>query len=376
MVTRDAIAVIGAGLAGAACARAFSRAGCDVTVFDQAADCASGASGNPVGILHPLHSRDRNLATLWTELGCATTLRWIDELTPLARERGWGRLAGRCGVLQMDAQAQHLIAWWPWAAWVRPAQLVRACLADAALAGARLVLGRRVQTVSAEGVLQFSDGASAAFDAVVVCNATDMDRLMPRHGLMLNAIRGTITSFEVDAARSLPCVICAQGYATPVIDGQMVVGASFERIDHGQDTGMPPADDRHAHSRDADEGEDISNLERLRIISEPLWEAASCAVASSRTSLRSAALDRMPHVGRVVDPDVTLLPRMSRLGHIPRSDRLWVLGAMGSRGLAHAALGAEVLTALMLGRTPPVPARLLAAVDPVRFVLRRHQRGK
>jgi len=54
MVTRTDIAVIGAGLAGAACARALARAGFRVTVFEAQGAPASGASGNPIAILHPL----------------------------------------------------------------------------------------------------------------------------------------------------------------------------------------------------------------------------------------------------------------------------------------------------------------------------------
>jgi tRNA 5-methylaminomethyl-2-thiouridine biosynthesis bifunctional protein len=387
MVTRDdGIAVIGAGLAGAACARALSRAGFSVTVFDRADVCASGASGNPVGILHPLYSRDHNLASRWTELGCATTLRWLDQLAPLATSLGLDTLAGRCGVLQMDAQAQRLVAWWPWAAWVRPARFVRACLEDAVRHGARLALGRDVQAVSGDGVLHFADGSDATFAAVVLCNAAGIEPLAPRHGLMLNSIRGTITSFQVNAALSLPCVVCASGYATPVIDGEMVVGASFERLDSaGNDTVVAAGASVGSNAQDAgaargvqaaDEPDDMSNLDRLRIISEPLWQAAASAPSHSRTAVRSAALDRMPHVGRLIDPDTPLLSRMSRIAHMPRSPRLWTLGAMGSRGLAHAALGAEVLTALMREQPLPVPDRLLASVDPTRFVLRRHQRGK
>ena len=69
MVTRTDIAVIGAGLAGAACARALARAGLRVTVFESASGPATGASGNPIGILHPLVSKDHNLASQLVELG-------------------------------------------------------------------------------------------------------------------------------------------------------------------------------------------------------------------------------------------------------------------------------------------------------------------
>jgi tRNA 5-methylaminomethyl-2-thiouridine biosynthesis bifunctional protein len=53
-----------------------------------------------------------------------------------------------------------------------------------------------------------------------------------------------------------------------------------------------------------------------------------------------------------------------------------VLGGLGSRGLSSAPLGAEIISAQLKGDPAPVPERLLAAVDPVRFALRRHQRRK
>ena len=362
MVTRSAIAVIGAGLAGAACARTLAQSAHDVTVFDLADRPARGASGNPVGILHSLFSRDHNLASQWIDLGMACTLRWLNELQPLADAAGLGRLGESCGVLQMNGDASALVSWDPMGAWIRPAAFVQTCLLQAQSHGARLRLNDAVIAVSDDAQLQLADGRWEPFDAVVICAGEATDTLLPQAALALNAIRGTISTYAVpDHVQGLPCVICATGYATPVIHGEMVVGASFERLTES----------------DADESalsESMSNLERLKIIAPQLAQHCADGFVQERTSIRSATLDRMPHVGRIVDHRVSLSASVSRLEHMPRHPKLWVLGGLGARGLSSAPLGAEVIAAQMQGRELPIAPRVVQAVDPVRFALRRHQR--
>lgn len=358
MVTPGHVAVIGAGLAGAACARALARDGFGVTVFESLGDAAQGASGNPIGILHVLKSRDHNLASQWVDLGTAMTLRWLKELQPLATDEGIGVLGHCCGVLQMNESATELICWDAKGAWVKPTRLVHACLADARRYGATMCFYSQVKSIDDDGQLRLADGQTDCFDAIVVCSSYNMDRLLPRHALMLNAIGGTVSCFDMEMQHSLPCVICADGYATPVVEGEMVVGASYERSGALTD-------------QEASE----SNLAKLKVISPVLAERYATAPMRLRKSVRSATLDRMPHIGRVLDPDKPLARSVSRLPQMPRASRTWVLGGLGSRGLTFAPIGAEVIAAQMASRDAPVPPRLLDAADPVRFALRRHQRG-
>ena len=351
MVTRTDIAVIGAGLAGAACARALARAGFRVTVFEAQGAPASGASGNPIAILHPLVSSDHNLASQWVEVGMKTTLRWLSEL---GGGNPKGSLGQFCGVVQLNRDASDLVHWTADGAWIRPTQFVKACLSEAIACGAQVIFNQEITALETTSERVSLGLKNQSFDAAVVCTAQSTELLLPQAQLMLNALHGTVTSYSISQSESLPCVICADGYATPVIDGQMVVGASYER-----------GDDTHDKS---------SNLDRLRVICEPL--AALCAASPSqdRRSTRSASLDRMPHVGRVLDANQPLKPSISQIHQMPRHPMLWVLGGLGSRGFSSAPLGAEIIAAQMRGVVPPVGPRLLAAVDPVRFALRRHQR--
>ena len=368
MVTRKTVGIIGAGLAGAACARAVSVAGFSPIVFESAAHHAAGASGNAIGILHQLYSKDHNLASQWVERGIETTQRWISELTQFASRP----LAGRCGVLQLDAQASELIHWDPNGGWVRPSEFVQACLTQAQSIGAEINFGVRVESIHDDPAqswvaltLQNQDGkvTKRHFDAVIVCAANDASRLLPYAMLNLNSIRGTISSYRLPQNQSLPCVICAAGYASPSVDGEMVVGANYERL----------ADDEIAVSESDDE---LTNLDRLRIISAELADYCETITPQNRTSLRCATLDRMPHAGLVLDPQARLGASISQIHQMPRAPRLWTLTGLGSRGLSFAPLGAEIIAAGLSDRVAPVPKRLLQAVDPVRFALRRHQRQK
>ena len=368
MVTRKTVGIIGAGLAGAACARALSVAGFSPALFESAAHHAAGASGNAIGILHQLYSKDHNLASQWVERGIETTQRWISELTQFASRP----LAERCGVLQLDAQASELIHWDPNGGWVRPPEFVQACLTHAQAIGAEINFGVRVESIHDDPAqslvaltLQNQDGkiATRHFDAVIVCAAHDASRLLPHAMLNLNSIRGTISSYRLPQNQSLPCVICAAGYASPSVDGEMVVGASYERLADGEIAVSEPDDE-------------LTNLDRLRIISAELAAYCEKLAPENRTSLRCATLDRMPHAGQVLDPQARLGASISQMHQMPRSSRIWALTGLGSRGLSSAPLGAEIIAAGLCGGLAPVSKRLLQAVDPVRFALRRHQRRK
>ena len=64
--------------------------------------------------------------------------------------------------------------------------------------------------------------------------------------------------------------------------------------------------------------------------------------------------------------------------HAPATYRrgLYVLGGLGSRGFQTGPLAAEVLADQMTGQPSALPASLLAAIHPGRFLIRALKRGR
>ena len=69
-------------------------------------------------------------------------------------------------------------------------------------------------------------------------------------------------------------------------------------------------------------------------------------------------------------------PRFDQPRFIARAPGLFVCCALGSRGIASAAFGAEVLAAAIAGAPLPAEADLLDAIDPARFLSRGFRRGE
>ncbi|MFM1880251.1 MAG: hypothetical protein RLZZ344_485 [Pseudomonadota bacterium] len=366
------MAIIGAGLAGACVARAVGRAaaavrdtGFRLAVFSSGAGPADGASAVPVGVVHPLDSRDHNLASQFFAQGVAATIGWAQELG--AAKAGWADFSG---VDQYQGHGVSIPHQQP-GGWVRPAALVRACLEDA-----QACLGHRFQ-----GHLGHTIAASdwqhlrSAFDVVVVCTAQDI--LLPQAGLALQPLAGQLSSIAIPAEhlvaarRYRPRVACGPGFVTPVIDREVFFGATFHR---GRSQAAVCHEDH------------LANLAYL----DHLWPEAERPCPLGIDSLkgwagvRFATRDRLPHVGQPVDPVAyrlgasawRLARSVSQLHQLPRDPGIYVLLGLGARGLSAAVLGATAIAAELFGLDPVLSSRLKNAVDPCRFVLREHTRAE
>ncbi len=347
--------------------------------------------------------------------GVETTLRWVQELSGEASGSSSTAWAGITGVLQLaeddeEAQAWQALStarsdlqwltqqqiqsqlgladapigglWSTQGGWIKPTELVKACLDHA-----WSLLGQDL-TIHLNHPIQPEDLADLQndLDAVVVCTAHD--ELLPWAGLRINRIAGQVSWVKDDSLNQMnwpKAVVCRSGYLSPIIDNQVLVGATFDRDPSNNDpTGLQPTTQAHTE-----------NLQRVAEISPilaetltPLWQTKT----QGRVAIRHASHDRMPHIGRVISQQALKagLPRSaSQLHHLPREDKLYVLGGLGSRGLSIAPLAAELL-ATHIASAPlgepnkmnaaetsnaPLPRPLLEAVDPARFVLRAHRRA-
>jgi len=366
---KNRLSVIGLGLAGACMVRALAQVAgpeTEVVAYEAAGAPATGASGNPLGVMHPLVSKDWNLASQFYAAGIDETWAWCGALGGF--KAGW---ADRCGaVLMRQGRVQPGLG--PTVetsgGWIRPQALVVACLEEAReRLGGRLVVHFNAP-LDERGFKKFRTESSA----VVICAAGGF--LGPwSDGLCLNRIAGQLSWLPAQLQEGPARVVCGDGYVAPVVEGRLVVGASFERLADGEGEGVGRGE-RAAWPVTA--AGHASNRRRLEALLPDLASALAdrWPQAEGRASVRVATRDRLPHVGQLWDPAAPLPRSVSRLEQMPREAGLFALLGLGSRGLSIAPMAASALARWILKGEPP-KGRLWQAVDPARFVLRAHQRA-
>ncbi|HNH88609.1 MAG TPA: FAD-dependent oxidoreductase, partial [Thiobacillaceae bacterium] len=158
---------------------------------------------------------------------------------------------------------------------------------------------------------------------------------------------------------ALEHALCREGYLTPAVDGIHCLGASY-----AWDEGTELRTEEHA-----------GNLVRLAHMLPGAEADLEPASLDGRVGFRAATPDRLPLVGALPDP-ASVLARDCRLADLPRLPGLYGLLGLGSRGLVWASLAAEALASRLDGDPLPLEADLVDALDPGRFRLRAHRRGR
>ena len=396
---RSAI-VIGAGLAGTSTAASLAARGWRVTLLDRHDALAAEASGNPQGVLY---ARLSPHATALTELA-ATGLEYTARNLPLlGLHRGVD--FNPCGVVQLEydkseglRQSRLAAQDWPTgflarldradasaragvalpsgglvfarAGWVRPPALCRALAThpslELALGHAALNLRRTADGWEAHD----RNGAVAGAPVVVIAASGGSAAFGETAHLPLRLIRGQLTLVpETPGSRVLQSVLCGEGYIAPAVDGAHSLGATHKFRDAS--TGVTAAENRE-------------NLAKLAALAPALYATLGAdrldpARLAGRAALRCSSPDYLPIIGPLVD--ATRFAKVyERLSHdatlevdapSPWLDGLYVNTAHGSRGLVTAPLSGELLAAYLDDEPAPLPASVMEAVHPSRFLLRR-----
>lgn len=405
------IAVIGAGLAGCATAHALVQAGATVHLLDREATPAATTSGNPAGMVHPVfHHPDTPHARLHRAAALDARVAIEAAAAPpgpaLPHGPGLLRLAEPGGdaaaqaaveaaglppafVQWQDTPAAEVTAgvpaarpgwWFPAGGWVAPAALCARWLQVAAtsapgrgqlhwhprtaIRALRSAEGGRWRVVPADGGPE--DALAAPFDAVVLATAGAATRelLAPHADIAdwpLEPVRGQLLGLSADlAGLRVPSVaVAGAGYALPAIDGTVWVGAT-------------------ADAGDADGGIRAADREALRSRAVALGVLPADAPLDhprERAGVRWRTDDRLPVIGPVPAPG-TDRGRADQPRFVPRAPGLYVFAALGSRGIAWAHWGAQVLVSGLAGSACPVESSLLDRVDPARFRVRAWRRPR
>lgn len=389
--------VIGAGLAGCAVAWALAEQGWESRLIERREALACEGSGNPAGLFHGIVNADdgtharfnraasfaasREIARALAVHGAPGRIDGVLRLEPSAADGAAMRaLLQRLGlpedyVRAVDAReaaalcglAPNAPAWfYPGGGWVAPGALARAFV-ERAGAATDVRPNADVRALRREGGRWLAlDAHGAVLDSapvLVLANAAGAARLLPPGTLPLHSLRGQLSWVAAQRAPELVTRIplAGAGYLLPPLDGHIAFGA----------TSQPDDDDPAV--RDADHAANLAKLAQLA--GRP--PHIDVAELGGRTGWRCAAPDRLPLIGALPALDAArhaAAARRDQARFVPREAGLFVLGALGSRGIGWAALGARTLAALVAGGVPPLEASLLDAVDPARFAVRSARR--
>ncbi|MDP2367605.1 FAD-dependent 5-carboxymethylaminomethyl-2-thiouridine(34) oxidoreductase MnmC [Rhodoferax sp.] len=378
--------VIGAGLAGASVAASLARRGWRVQVFDQAMTPAAGASDLPVGLLSPHVSSDDCVLSRLSRSGIRQTTQQARSL--LRHGHDWAatgvlehRIDGSTGpgvpwpqagshwsceappalaasAWQAGVDQRASLLWHPCAAWIKPAELVKAWLAQP---GVHFQGGARVHAIcrNATGWTLLGEAGQAIGSSarVVLANANGALPLLRQAmayepGLAIAAgslpttygVRGQVSwarHSQQDPPLFPATPINGSGSLIPHVPwlngAAWFLGASYQ-----PDTMAEwPVEKNH-----------LANLGRLGKLLPELGQALATRFESGQLEAwrgtRCVTADRLPMVGPLYDD-----PNAS----------LWICAGMGSRGLSYSMLCAELLAARWSAEPLPLEASLAGALD-------------
>ncbi len=373
-------AIIGAGLAGAACAASLARRGWQVTVLDAHESAAGGASALPAGMLAPHISPDDSLLSRLSRNGLRAT--WQVAKTQLLADvdwqasgvlqrrfdasgglpihwpeagEDWSRLAGPSELQALEAatgsaapsiQCDDIPALWHAAGgWIKPKRLVQALLGAPGITtrfGVKVAGLKRSSMPSPDSFWQVLDAHGNCIveaELVILAAGFESAGLVKTHAnLPLQAIRGQVAWDAVtEAAAMPPFPVNGHGSFIPAFlndDGKpsWLMGATFER------------DSNHNDIREKDQRDIFERLQRLLPVTAGALKASFDAdTIQAWAGVRCVSPNRLPIVGPL---DEAAFPG------------LCVCTALGSRGLSFAVLCGELLAASLHAEPLPIEQRL------------------
>lgn len=402
-------AIIGGGIASVLTALALQRRGASVTLYCADPQPAQGASGNRQGALYPLLNNKHDALARFFAAAFTFARRQYDQLAAqgVNFEHQW------CGVSQLAydeksaRKIEHILQgeWppelvfaataerleevnglslgaggvtYPEGGWLCPAELTASALELARRQGLIVRMNTRISALeqtSAGWRLILDNQRQVEHAALILANGHQLSDWTQTQHLPCSAVRGQVSHIPTTPAlQRLKQVLCYDGYLTPIgpRHQEHCIGASYRRGDTATDY------------REEDQQENRQRL--LNCLPRAEWaRQIDMRGRQARQGVRCALRDHLPLVGAAADYQQTLAcyqdlrQRQHHAENLPPAPvypNLFLIGALGSRGLCSAPLAAEILAAQIYDEPLPLDRETLAALNPNRFWIRKLLKGR
>ena len=408
---RRPVAIIGGGIASAMLCLSLSERGINTTLFCKDNSLGQGASGNRQGALYPLLTPENSPLSQFFQQAFLFSRRRVRELSAKGHHIGHDF----CGVLQtghderstarlnkiIDGQdwpseiAQHVNAeqanalagvsidkggfYYPLGGWICPFEYADAAIAQAkTLSSVNVNLNCEIdELIPQDGMWYLRQQASlhGPFEQVVVANGAALTRFVQTSQLQASGFRGQVSHVPTrKKLGELKTVLCAHGYLTPAQDNLHCAGASYVK---------------DAPDLDYCALEQLENLQKMQhsYLGQAWVDDIDIRGHDARVGVRMVTRDHFPMMGCA--PNVDDIFAQYQLQQLTKESQhywqtqpapvhhgLYVLGALGSRGLSSGPLVAECLAAMLCGELPPMSYETLSLLNPNRMWLRKLVKGK
>lgn len=398
------VLIIGGGIASAMTALSLVERGRKVTLLCEDDEPANGASGNRQGALYPLLNGEHDALSRFYSLAfgyarhrllalaerhpvafalCGVTqLGYDDKSAAKLAKMSQGPFPSELMQPLSTTQVEQVVGLpcchsgvsYPQGGWLCPADLTRAAIKEAQASGLLEVVFNTEVVAIAEQMdgwqVESRDGRRWQAPNLVVAAGHKLPALIPFAELPLYPVRGQVSHVPTSASLSrLNTVLCYDGYLTPAHKDHHCIGASYGR--NQTDLVFRAEEQRQ-------------NQARLQAcLPQQNWPGeVDVSDNEARVGVRCASRDHLPVVGPVArlaslaDHYAGLHTDQQNATPLPLHPGLYVLGALGSRGLCSAPLCGELLASEICGDPLPLAADLLEALHPARYWVRKLLKGK
>ncbi|NBI42409.1 bifunctional tRNA (5-methylaminomethyl-2-thiouridine)(34)-methyltransferase MnmD/FAD-dependent 5-carboxymethylaminomethyl-2-thiouridine(34) oxidoreductase MnmC [[Haemophilus] felis] len=263
----------------------------------------------------------------------------------------------------------------PYGGWLAPQQFVQNTFAYLQKKGLIIKTNQQIVALTQqEQVWQLCNKQGEEFihHIVVLANGHKLKEFPQTEKLPLYAVRGQVSEIPTsEQLQQLKAVLCYDGYLTPVAASQThCIGASHIRDNQGRAFSLQ---------------EQLENQQKIQQNLAMDWtQQVDTSGNRARVGVRCSVRDRIPILGNIPNFSqqsidyknlYNLCRRKQAIAPAAVFDNLFLIAALGSRGLTSAPLLGEILASLIYNQPLPMSEDIMQALNPNRSWLRKLLKG-